>query len=147
VFHNFTSDVRFALRWLRRSPGFAAVAIGSLALGIGFNASLFTIVDAILFRPLPVERSDRLVDVFTSSTDGDQWATSSYPDFQDFKARNDVFSDMLAYSPAIAAVTLTDRPRLAMGENVTGQLLPMSVSAPRSGEPAARGRSRRRPAP
>ena len=120
MFHNFTSDVRFALRWLRRSPGFAAVAIGSLALGIGFNASLFTIVDAILFRPLPVERSDRLVDVFTSSTDGDQWATSSYPDFQDFKARNDVFSDMLAYSPAIAAVTLTERPRLAMGENVTG---------------------------
>src|SRR6185436_2840273 len=120
VFHNITSDVRFALRWLRRSPGFAAVAIGSLALGIGFNAALFTIVDALLFRPLPVERPDRLADVFTTGGDGDQYATSSYPDFRDFIARNDVFSDMLAYGPAIAAVTLTDRPRLAMGETVTG---------------------------
>jgi len=119
VFFNLTSDIRFALRWLRRSPGFTLVAIGSLALGIGFNAALFTIVDAVLFRPLPVERPDRLADVFTSSNDGDLYATSSYPDFQDFKPRNDVFSDMLAYSPAIAAVTLTDRPRLAMGETVT----------------------------
>ena len=120
MFHNLISDVRFALRWLRRSPGFALVAVGSLALGIGFNAALFTIVDALLFRPLPVERPDRLVDVFTTGGDGDQYATSSYPDFSDFRSRNDVFSDMLAYSPAIAAVTLTDRPRLAMGETVTG---------------------------
>jgi putative ABC transport system permease protein len=72
VFQNITSDVRFALRWLRRSPGFSLIAIGSLALGIGFNAALFTIVDAVLFRPLPVERSDRLADVFTSGGDGDQ---------------------------------------------------------------------------
>lgn len=120
MFDNITSDVRFALRWLRRSPGFVAVAIGSLALGIGFNAALFTIVDALLFRPLPVERPDRLADVFTTGGDGDQYATSSYPDFRDFIARNEVFSDMLGYGPAIAAVTLTDRPRLAMGETVTG---------------------------
>ena len=105
MFHNITSDVRFALRWLRRSPGFALVAIGSLALGIGFNAALFTIVDALLFRPLPVERPDRLADVFTTGGDGDRYATSSYPDFRDFIARNEVFSDMLGYGPAIAAVT------------------------------------------
>jgi len=120
VFHDLTSDVRFAVRWLRRSPAFALVAIGSLALGIGFNATLFTIVDALLFRPLPVERPDRLADVFTSGSDGDRYATSSYPDYRDFLERNDVFSDMLAYSPTIAAVTLADRPRLAMGETVTG---------------------------
>ena len=117
---NIISDVRFALRWLRRSPAFTLVAVGSLAIGIGFNTSLFTIVDALLFRPLPVERPDRLVDLFTTGGDGDQYATSSYPDFLDFKARNEVFSDMLAYTPAIAAVNLTDRPRLAMGETVTG---------------------------
>jgi predicted permease len=120
VLHNLIADVRFALRWLRRSPAFAFVAIGSLTLGIGFNAALFTLVDALLFRPLPVERPDRLVDVFTSGGDRDRYATSSYPDFRDFMSRNVVFSDMLAYSPAIAAVTLTERPRLAMGETVTG---------------------------
>jgi macrolide transport system ATP-binding/permease protein len=120
VIETFVTDVRYALRWLRRSPAFTIVAIASLAVGIGFNTALFTLVDALVFRPLPVERVDQLVDVFTSGGDGDQYATSSYPDFQDFKAQNQVFSDMLAYSPSMAALKLTDRSRLAMGETVTG---------------------------
>jgi predicted permease len=120
VLENIFSDVRFALRWLRRSPGFTLVAIASLAIGIGFNTALFTLVDALLFRPLPVERPDRLVDVFTSGGDADQYATSSYPDFLDFKAQNEVFTDMLGYSPAFGAVKLTDRSRLTFGETVTG---------------------------
>ena len=120
MLENLVSDVRHALRWLRRSPAFTLVAIASLAIGIGFNTALFTLVDALLFRPLPVERPDRLVDVFTSGGDGDQYATSSYPDFLDFNAQNQVFTDMLAYSPSMDAVKLTDRSRLAMGETVTG---------------------------
>lgn len=74
------ADIRYALRWLRHSPMFALVAVASLAIGIGFNSALFTLVDAALFRPLPVERPDRLVDVFTMGGDGDMYATSSYPD-------------------------------------------------------------------
>ena len=135
MLENLYSDVRFALRWLRRSPAFTLVAIASLAIGIGFNTALFTLVDALLFRPLPVERPDRLVDVFTSGGDGDQYATTSYPDFLDFKAQNDVFTDMLAYSPSMDAVKLTDRSRLAMGETVTGnyfQLLGMKAIAGRT---------------
>ena len=84
---NLVGDVRYALRWMRRSPGFTLIAALSLAVGIGFNTALFTVVDALLMRPLPVERPDRLVDVFTSSDDGDSYATSSYPDFLDFKAQ------------------------------------------------------------
>ncbi len=120
MLENLFADVRFALRWLRRSPAFTLVAIAALAIGIGFNTALFTLVDALLFKPLPVERPDRLVDVFTSGGDSDQYATSSYPDFLDFKAQNQVFTDMLAYSPSMAAVKLVDRSRLAMGETVTG---------------------------
>jgi hypothetical protein len=120
VLENLLSDLRFALRWLRRSPAFTLVAIASLAIGIGFNTALFTLVDALLFRPLPVERPDRLVDVFTSGGDGDHYATSSYPDFLDLTAQNEVFTGMLAYSPSMAAVKLADRSRLAMGETVTG---------------------------
>src|SRR5262245_12365753 len=105
------ADVRYALRWLLRSPGFAAVAVLSLGVGIGFNATLFSIVDALLFRPLPVERPDRLVDVYTKGSDGDSYATNSYPDFLDFRAKNTVFTDMLAYSPSIAAVKAGDRSR------------------------------------
>jgi predicted permease len=135
VFENLTADVRYALRWLRRSPGFTLVAVASLAIGIGFNTALFTLVDALLFRPLPVERVDRLVDVFTTGGDGDTYATSSYPDFLDFKAQNQVFSDMLAYSPSMDAMKVTDRARLAMGETVTGnyfQLLGLKAAAGRT---------------
>jgi macrolide transport system ATP-binding/permease protein len=135
VLENLVSDVRFALRWLRRSPAFALVAIASLAIGIGFNTALFTLVDALLFRPLPVDRPDRLVDVFTSGGDGDQYATSSYPDYLDYKAQNEVFTDMLAYSPSMAAVKLVDRSRLAMGETVTGnyfQLLGVNAAVGRT---------------
>ena len=120
MLEHLLSDIRYALRWLRRSPGFTAVAILSLAIGIGFNTALFTIVDAVLFRPLPVDRPDRLVDVYTNSGDGDTYATSSYPDYLDLKAQNHVFSDMVAYSPIIAAVSAGDRSRMALGEVVTG---------------------------
>jgi len=59
VLENLIADVRFALRWLRRSPAFTLIAAASLAIGIGFNTALFTIVDALVFRPLPVEQVDR----------------------------------------------------------------------------------------
>ena len=135
MFETIRSDIRYALRWLRRSPGFALVAVASLAIGIGFNTALFTLVDALLFRPLPVDHPDRLVDVFTTGGDGDQYATSSYPDLLDFRAQNQVFSGMLAYSPSLAAVKLTDRSCLAMGETVTGnyfQLLGVHAIAGRT---------------
>jgi predicted permease len=120
VFETLLTDIRYALRWLRKSPSFTLLAVASFAIGIGFNTALFTLVDALLFRPLPVDRPDRLVDIYTSSSDGDTWATSGYPDFLDWKARNAVFSDMMAYSPMLAAMSLSDRSRLVMGEVVTG---------------------------
>ena len=120
MLENLIADVRFALRWLRRSPGFTAVAIVSLAIGIGFNTALFTIVDAVVFRPLPVAQPDRLAEIYTTSPDGDLYATSSYPDYLDFKAQSHTFSDIIGYSPIIAAVASGDRPRMAFGEVVTG---------------------------
>ena len=112
MLENLIADVRFALRWLRRSPGFTAVAIVSLAIGIGFNTALFTIVDAVVFRPLPVAQPDRLAEIYTTSPDGDLYATSSYPDYLDFKAQSHTFSDIIGYSPIIAAVASGDRPRM-----------------------------------
>src|SRR5258708_35095265 len=104
-------DVRYALRCLRRTPGFTAVAVVTLALGIGFNSALFTIVDAALIRSLPVERPDRLVALNTNSGGG----TRSYADYLDFKARNDTLVDILAYSPMSAGLNMGDRPPPARG--------------------------------
>ena len=98
-------DIRYALRWLARSPAFAAVAILSLGLGVGVNTAMFSLVDALLLRPIPVSDPDSLVDVFTTAADGDLHATNSYPDFQDIKARNSFFSDMIGYTPMLAAVS------------------------------------------
>src|SRR5689334_9959454 len=67
LLESLVTDIRYALRWLRRSPGFTVVAIASLAIGIGFNTALFTIVDALLFKPLPVSHPESLVDVYTGA--------------------------------------------------------------------------------
>jgi len=113
-------DIRYALRWMRRSPGFSAVAILSLGLGVGVNTAMFSLVDSLLFRPLPVTSPDTLVDIFTTGGDGDEYATNSYPDFLDLKAQNTVFTDMLGYSPMIAPLSLgADRSRIALGQVVT----------------------------
>ena len=128
-------DLRYSLKWLARSPGFAAVAVLSLAIGIGFNSALFSIVDALLFRPLAVTAPDRLVDIYTRGEDGDRYATSSYPDYLDFRGRNSVFSDVMGYSPSIAAVKTGDRSRMALGEVVTGnyfQVLGVSATLGRT---------------
>ena len=129
------SDLRYTTRWLRRSPGFAIVAILTLAIGIGFNTALFSVVDAVLFRPLPVKAPSQLVDVYTTGRQGEKWHTTSYPDFLDLQKKNDVFSGMLAYSEMFTAINLPGRSRLVVGEVVTGnyfQLLGVSAALGRT---------------
>jgi predicted permease len=126
-------DVRYALRWMRRSPGFSAVAILSLGLGVGVNTAMFSLVDSLLFRPLPVSSPETLVDVFTSGGDGDDYATNSYPDYLDLKAQNTVFTDMLGYSPMMAPLSLGDRSRVALGQIVTSNHFELLGVRPRLG--------------
>ena len=111
-----TTECRHAMRWLLRSPGTSAVAIASLAAGIGLNTALFSAVDALLLRPLPVHAPDALMDIYTSGSDGDTYATSSYPDFLDFQAANAVFADIAGHSAMFAALSEGDRSRLVLGE-------------------------------
>jgi predicted permease len=121
LLESLLADVRFALRWLRKSPGFMLVAVASLAIGIGFNTALFAIVDAVLLRPLPVAAPEQLVDVFTSDSSGTlEYSTSSYLDYLDLQKQNAVFEGVLGYSPMFAPLNLDSRSRLAMGEIVTG---------------------------
>jgi macrolide transport system ATP-binding/permease protein len=135
LLESFLNDIRFSLRWLRKSPGFTLVAVASLAIGIGFNTALFTITDALLFKPLPVAAPDRLVDIFTSASGFGPFSTSSYPDYLELRAQNEVFEDIAGYSPMFAALNLDNRSRLAMGEIVTGNYFRVL------GVAAARGRT------
>jgi len=89
------ADCRYALRQLRKNPGFTAVAILTLALGIGANTAIFSVVDAVLLRSLPYHDPDRLVMVWeNSSLHPNPYNTVSPPNFLDWQARNSVFSGM-----------------------------------------------------
>ncbi len=95
-------DLRYAVRTLAAKPGFTLVALLTLALGIGANTAIFSLVHATLFRAPPVQDPDRLAAVFTTSRRGFPRASSSYPDYLDYRDRSTHFVDMAAtnYLPA-----------------------------------------------
>src|ERR1043166_9752774 len=85
------SDFRFAVRSLLKRPGFTAVAVATLALGIGANTAIFSIVDAVLLRPLPYANVDRLVRVRGGSLQTQEFGNLSPMDFYDLQARTRTF--------------------------------------------------------
>src|SRR6185437_12543993 len=89
-------DVRYAIRVLRKSPGFAAIAILTLALGIGANTALFSVVNGVLLNPLPYPHPDQLVTVASWESQFGE-SSISYPDFQDWVRDNHSFSSLAAY--------------------------------------------------
>jgi predicted permease len=120
------NDLRFGLRTLRRSPVFTAVAVLSLALGIGANTSIFSLLSQVMFRLLPVAEPERLV-VFhtedqregTSSSDNHE-AVFSYPMYRDLRDRNRVFEGVIARSSAAVAFSYGGQTERARAELVSG---------------------------
>ncbi len=102
-------DVRYALRTLRQSPGFTLVAILTLALGIGANTAMFSVVTAVLLRPLPFPEPDRIVAISTVSENGRPTA-ESFPDFADFRERNRSFEHIAAYDTNSLTLTGAGEP-------------------------------------
>src|ERR1700747_3144304 len=95
-------DLRYALRQLRKSPGFTVVAIVTLALGIGANTAIYTLLDQALFRSLPVKEPNRLLGLRFSGDDtgstharGDSNLVFSYPMYRDLRDHNSVFSGLI----------------------------------------------------
>ena len=120
------NDLRYGLRALRRSPVFAVVATVSLALGIGANTAIFSLLSQVMFRMLPVEEPERLV-VFHA--DGDREGQSSrdsseavfsYPMYKDLRDRNQVFSGVIARSSAPVSVSYRGQTERADAEMVSG---------------------------
>jgi len=94
------NDLRFALRQLRKSPGFTVVAVLTLALGIGANTAMFSVVQDILFRPLPYAHSDRLHAIWASSDSmGQSQIAASGPDYIDYREQNKSFAHIATYLP------------------------------------------------
>jgi putative ABC transport system permease protein len=92
-------DLRYGARMLLNSPGFTAVAVVTLALGIGANSAIFSVIDALLLRQLPYRDPDKLVQVWeTDVKRGDNAMNASYPNFADWRDQNHVFEQIAAYS-------------------------------------------------
>jgi predicted permease len=89
-------DIRYAVRSLIKRPGFVAIAVITLALGIGANTAIFSLVNTVLLRSLPVERASQVVSVALRGKD-DSMSAFSYPNYKDFRDRNDVLSGLLVY--------------------------------------------------
>ncbi|HEX8293920.1 MAG TPA: ABC transporter permease [Pyrinomonadaceae bacterium] len=124
-------DVRYGARALWKSPGFTLVAALSIALGIGANTAIFSLVNATLLRRLPVAEPERLASVF-SGMPGGLYSTSSYPDYVDFRDRNEVFEGLAARAGISASLGVGDHADLVVGSIVTGNYFEvLGVSAAR----------------
>lgn len=113
------SDLRHAWRALRQAPLFTAIAVLTLGLGIGANSAIFTVVNAVFFRPVPVAEPERLVDVYTRENQN-RFSTSSYPDYLDLRDRAASFDGVLHYRLNSMMLAVDDARVVLWTEIVSG---------------------------
>ena len=113
-------DFRYALRLLVRNPGFAALALTTLALGIGVSTAMFTVLDQVVLRPLPYGTPEELVFINETSVDGTQTYSVSIPNFFDWRERNRTFVSMSALRAANFNLTSDEGPERIRGAMVSG---------------------------
>ncbi|MFL6215596.1 MAG: ABC transporter permease [Blastocatellia bacterium] len=119
-------DLRYSLRMLIKRPGFTVVAVLALALGIGANTAIFSIINAVLLRPLPYAAPERLVNVWaTRPQRGITGNSASYPDFADWRDQNDVFEYTVGYHFTDFTLTGDDNPARIPGLVVSADLFPL----------------------
>jgi predicted permease len=132
---NIVMDVKLAVRSLRRSPGFAAVAILALAVGIGGNTAVFSVVDATRVRAVPYEDPARLVNLFGNVDRGAiERRGASYPDFLDWRAQaTRSFEDLAAVDPQLMTIVGTDEPERIETEFVSASFFSLLRATPALG--------------
>src|SRR6266542_4008863 len=113
-------DLRFGVRMLAKKPGFTLIAVMILALGIGANTAIFSLVNTILFRRLPVREPDRLVAVFPAIQRTGEPQSFSYPNYVDVRDRNDVLSGLLAYQMVAVSLSRNGNNEIIWGYMATG---------------------------
>jgi putative ABC transport system permease protein len=115
-------DLVYASRALRKNRSFAATAILTLALGIGANSAIFSLVNAVLLRPLPFKDPNRLVMVFAIDPRGNRFDNPTYPDYVDWRSQNRAFESMAAFANQSVALAVGDQTVLIQGKRITPNL-------------------------
>ncbi|MBA2242490.1 MAG: ABC transporter permease, partial [Chthoniobacterales bacterium] len=117
------TDLKYALRMLIKAPGFTLIAVLTLALGIGANSAIFSVVDTVLLRPLPFQKPEQLVMIWgTSAKEPNLKMTDSFPDFYDYRDQSQSFTAMAAYSRAGSVLTGAGEAQELNGVAVAGDI-------------------------
>ncbi len=120
---NLFQDLRYGIRVLLRKPGFTAIAVIALSLGIGANTAIFSAVNAILLRPLPYHEAERLVWLWEQNLASDiQEESISFPNFSDYREQNHVFEDVAAFTRWRPVLTTDGEPERILAEQVSASL-------------------------
>ena len=101
----FAQDLRYGLRMLVKNPGFTLVAVLTIALGIGANTAIFSVVNAMLLRPLPVRDANQLVALSEQQDLATGSSYFSYPDLVDYRQQAGTFSDILGYNLSLSGIS------------------------------------------
>src|ERR1044071_3606610 len=123
TFEPLWHDLRYALRMLRRSPAFTATAVVTLALGIGANSAIFSVVSGVLLRPLPYPAADRLAMVWMDNARislREDW--HSFPDYLDYKQQSATFEDMAIFNTTARTLTGDAEPERVLGAHSSANL-------------------------
>ena len=113
-------DLRHTIRLLLKSPGFALVAILTLAIGIGVNAAVFSVINGLLLRPLPVSHPDQITVLAAQQEGSQDFQAFSYPDYQDILRQADLFSDILAFRVSLVGLSLDGKGEHCVISRVSG---------------------------
>ena len=122
--HGLLQDVRYALRQLEKNLGFTVVAVLTLALGIGANTAVFSVIDAVMLRPLPYYQPERLVEAESLNSRNPHRTALSYPDFFDWRTQNKTLEHLVSYHDIPFTLTGLERPVHVDGQVVSWDLLP-----------------------
>jgi len=127
-------DLKYGARMLLKSPSFTIIAILSLALGIGANTAIFTLIDAVLLRPLPFREAGKLVVVWEEASKiGFPRNTPAWANFVDWKTQNQVFEDMAALTGSGFSLTGDGEPERLEAQAVTANMFPLLGVQPKLG--------------
>jgi predicted permease len=113
-------DLRYALRMLAKSPGFTVVAVLTLALGIGVNTTVFSVVNGMLLRPMPVPNPEQITVLGAQQDGTPDYQAFSYPDYEDIRKQTDAFSDVLAYRVSLVGLSVDGKGDHCVISRVTG---------------------------
>ena len=116
------TDFKYALRMLAKAPGFTAIAVITLALGIGANSAIFSVVDTVLLRPLNFKNADQIVMIWGTNPLDSSKEVDSFPDYVDYRAQSQSFAAMTAFTRSGSVLAGNGETQLARGLSVTSQI-------------------------